>query len=131
MTTEDQAVAEVLRALEDQRCRAISRGDLAVLEQLLDEELVHVHATGRFQGKEEYLSSLAGRPRTTTRGDLAVRVYGDAAVMTGVLVNSFGDGEGKRATDLYATQVWVRRDGAWRLVSFAASGQTPGAAGQR
>ncbi len=125
MTTADPAVTKELLALEDQRCHAVSGGDLAALGRLLSDDLVHVHATGRAQGKEEYLSSLAGRPRTTARRDLAVRCYGDAAVMTGVLVNSFGQGAEKQVSEAYATQVWAWRDGAWRLVSFAASGPVP------
>jgi hypothetical protein len=129
-TSVDPAVVEELLALEDQRCRAISGGDLAALGDLLGDDLVHVHMTGHAQGKQEYLSSLAGKPRTTTRRDLAVRVYDGVAVMTGVLLNSFGHGAGRQVGEAYATQVWVARNGSWRLVSFAASGPLPAGAGR-
>jgi ketosteroid isomerase-like protein len=128
MPTPDPLVVEELLALEAQRCRAISAGDLAALGGLLHDDLVHVHATGRAQDKQEYLSSLGGKPRTTTRRDLAVRVYGGTAVMTGVLLNAFGQGADRQVSEAYATQVWVASNGGWRLASFAASGPVPTAA---
>jgi ketosteroid isomerase-like protein len=120
--TADSAVISTLIALEYERCRAISSSDLDALGQLLDEDLMHVHATGRAQNKVTYLASLAGNPRTTTRRDISVRVFGDIAVMTGVLINSFGDGSETRSSELYATQIWIQRDGRWRQLNFAASG---------
>src|ERR1700685_823147 len=102
-TSVDPAVVEELLALEDRRCRAISGGDLAALGDLLGDDLVHVHMTGRAQGKQEYLSSLAGKPRTTTRRDLAVRVYGAVAVMSGGPLNAFGQEAGRQVSEAYAT----------------------------
>jgi hypothetical protein len=60
-TTSDSAAVSELLTLEDQRCRAISRGDLEALGRLLDDDLTHVHATGHAHDKKTYLSSLAAR----------------------------------------------------------------------
>ncbi|HWI71358.1 MAG TPA: nuclear transport factor 2 family protein [Baekduia sp.] len=118
---------EELRALEQERCRAISAGDLATLDRLLADDLTHTHVTGVTEDKATYLAALGGRPRTTTRGeDLAVRLYGDVAVMTGTLRNAFppqAPGEPEDVSEIHALQVWARAGGnAWRQVAFASSG---------
>jgi ketosteroid isomerase-like protein len=122
LTDDDEAA---LQRAESERCRAISELDLAALDRLLTDELSHTHATGVTQDKAGYLAGLGGRPRQTTRRDLQIRVYGDTAVMTGVLVNSFPASEQApaRVSELHALQVWVRRPGGWQQAAFAASGR--------
>jgi hypothetical protein len=114
-----------LRALEMERCRAISELDLPVLEMILADDLTHTHITGRTEGKSAYLAGLSSRPRKTTRGDLRVRVYGDAAIMTGALINQFPAAEGNApaAQEIQALQAWVRSGGTWQMVAFGSSGQ--------
>ena len=114
-----------LRALEMERCLAITELDLPVLEKILADDLTHTHITGRTEGKLEYLAGLSSRPRKTTRGDLRVRVYGDAAIMTGALINEFPAAEGNppAAQEIQALQAWVRSGGTWQMVAFGSSGQ--------
>jgi ketosteroid isomerase-like protein len=117
--------AELIR-LEHARCAAISEGDLEALTNLLGEDLSHTHITGRTQDKQTYLSGLQGKPRRTSRTeDLKVQIYGDTAVMTGTLVNTFPPSEvagAARRVELHALQVWAKERGGWRLVAFASSG---------
>lgn len=115
-----------LISIELDRCRAISDGNLGVLAGLLDENLTHTHTTGRTQDRATYLAGLEGKPRETRRtDDLCVRIYGDTAVMTGTLFNSFPASEpgvAPRQIELHALQVWVRARPGWKLVAFASSG---------
>jgi ketosteroid isomerase-like protein len=118
--------AEQLIRLEHARCLAISEGDLESLGRILSADLTHTHATGRSQDREAYLSALQGRPRATRRTeDLRVRLYGETAVMTGTLLNTFPatEPEGpERQVELHALQVWALETSQWKLVAFASSG---------
>jgi ketosteroid isomerase-like protein len=119
------AVTEELLRLEDERCRAISAGDVDTLSRLLTDDLTHTHITGRTEDKAAYLAGLGGRPRTTTRNALTVRVYGETAIMTGTLVNAFppgaGAGTARPPMEAQALQVWVRTGDGWQQAAFVAS----------
>ncbi len=115
--------AELLRALEHERCRAVSELDTAALERLLDPDLTHTHVTGLTQDRHAYLAALADRPRITQAGPIVVRRHGEVAVLTGTLTNSFTTADGaSRTTELHALRVWRHDGAAWRLLAFAASG---------
>lgn len=116
-------VTSALRDVEKRRCEAISTGNLEALESLLDDDLTHTHRNGLTQGKDEYLKGLAGRPRSTSRGPLDIRVLGDVALMLGVLENVFEAEEGRpsRVVRNQALQVWVRRADGWKQTAFASS----------
>jgi len=124
MSHGDEDAAELI-ALETERCRAISELDLPALEKILADDLTHTHITGHTEDKAAYLAGLSGRQRKTTRGDLSVRIYGDAAVMTGALINEFPAAAGNVAVrpEIQALQVWVRSGGTWQMVAFGSSGQ--------
>jgi len=117
MTASTDDIA-ALEALEGERCRAISEGDLDALRAMLSDDYVHVHMTGRLDDREGHLAAVGTRPRRTERGALGIRVYGDLAVITGEQTNHgiTPDGE-PTATRAYCHQVAVRSAGGWRFVS--------------
>ncbi len=122
------SATEELIALEITRCEAISAGDLDAVAALLADDLTHTHVTGATQNKAALLAGLKSRPRTTTRDDLRVRVYGDTAVMTGTLRNVFPPtepGGDPVEMEAHALQVWVKTEPGWLQVAFAASGSAP------
>ena len=87
MTSQNEAHAATILALlarEEQRCQAISNKRWDELASLLSDDLSHVHMPGRQEDKAAYLAGVRNNPRTVTRKDLQVRVYGDTAVMTGL-----------------------------------------------
>lgn len=53
--------------------------------------------------------------------DLRIRVYGDAAVVTGRLQRRRSTGGTVVDDDWRFTKVYVRREGQWRVVAFHAS----------
>ena len=107
-----------LLALEQRRCAAISSGDIETLKSLLSDDYVHVHMTAAVDDRAGHLQAVAKRARTTSRGEIQVRVYGDLAVLTGELTNQMAVGQEVRAVRAYCHQVAVRRAGAWRFVSI-------------
>lgn len=124
------AAAEVeveLREAESRRQRALIDGDLATLRDLFDESIVHVHAPGVVQHKDELIEHVeVRRPYLEiTRGELEFRVVGEAgrgdvAIVTGALTNRMrAPGGGERTLSGPVTQVLHRGDdGVWRFVSF-------------
>jgi ketosteroid isomerase-like protein len=123
------AVTEELLRLEEERCRAVSAGDVDTLGRLLTDDLTHTHVTGRTEDKAVYLAALGGRPRITTRRDLTVRIYGEAAIMTGTLVNAFppDGGAARPPMEAQALQVWVKTGDGWKQAAFVASPLPPDA----
>jgi hypothetical protein len=123
----DELVADLLRT-ESERCRAIGAADYAALDALLDDELVYVHSTGVAEGKAAYIqTSIGGTRRTVERHGLDIRVFGDVGVVTGGYVVRVDpecpDGEG-RVIEASGLQVWLRRDGRWRLLAHQGTGQS-------
>jgi hypothetical protein len=113
------AEREALLELERQRCAAISSGDIDTLKSLLSDDYVHVHMTAAVDDRAGHLKGVSERPRTTTRGDIKVRVYGEVAVLTGELTNQMATpGQEPKVVRAYCQQVAVRRDGTWRFVSI-------------
>jgi ketosteroid isomerase-like protein len=110
--------AELLE-LERRRCDAISAGDIDTLESLLSDDYVHVHMTAAVDDRAGHLAAVAKRPRTTSRGEISVRIYGELAVLTGELTNhSSAAGQPPRSIRAYCHQVAVRQNGTWRFVSI-------------
>jgi hypothetical protein len=110
-------VVTELERLEQARCAAISQGDWDALADLLLDDYSHTHSTGVVQDKATYLEHVRGRPRTTTRPGVRVRLYGDAAIMNGRQINTFAEAD-RPPVENEVLQVWVRRDGGWKLAAF-------------
>lgn len=115
-----------LLAIERRRCDAICANDLATLEAMMSDTLTYVHKSGSIEDKEEYLKGLTDLRefKSVERNDLAIRMRGDVAVMTGiqrVLVRRRDDGEFREIT-VFATQVWSKSDGAWQMEIYHSTG---------
>jgi ketosteroid isomerase-like protein len=120
-----EATKQEIERLEDERCRALMARDFQALGALVDDDLVHIHASGRADTRAEYLAGVEKRFvfQNVVRRDLTVRVYGNIAVATGGLqqtVKIIGTAE-ERAMKIFTTQVWRLRDGSWRQISFQAT----------
>ena len=89
---------------------AWARSDVAALDRLLAARYVHADALGRVQRRADWLAA-AGRPRNVaiTSEDLAVRVHGRFAVVTGGNVITTPE----QAETQRFTQVWVKRGASW------------------
>ena len=124
-STIDPAISEVLAA-EKARCEAVMKADIAVLAELVEDDLVHVHVSALANDRNAYLEGVRSRTeyKSVTRDELKVRIYGDIAVVTGLLVNIHrlqADGGDWLRTKAFVTQVWRKRRGSWRQVTFQAT----------
>jgi ketosteroid isomerase-like protein len=113
--TRGGAEQDVLRA-HDQVLDAIGRADTAALERLYADDYTITGPGGGVASKAERLAALKASPNTAQPPEeVKVRVYGDAAVVTGRLTGTV-PGQGSPAAMRYI-QVWVKRGGQWQLVA--------------
>ena len=117
-----------LLALESAWNHAEQSKDAAALNQLLGESLVYVDYDGTLLNKKEFLENTLRNNVTQEQinnDGMAVHVYGNAAVVTGVYRDK-GIEKGKpflrrgRFTD-----TWVNQNGAWQCVASQSSRITP------
>jgi uncharacterized protein (TIGR02246 family) len=107
-----------LLATEDRRFEATIAADVGVLSRLFTDDMSYTHASAVVETRTAFLEALrAGkyRYRSITPEERTVRLYGDAAVVSGtcrVLVETGGRDNDLR---LRFTEVYVWQGGAWRL----------------
>lgn len=116
-------VADRILELDRLRFAADLRGDAAALDSLLADDLTYVRSSGAVDTKAQYLRSLGATGPyaldSLVPTDLAVRVFGEAAVVTGRLIVKLRAQPAPYA--IRFTDVWARREGRWRLVAFQAT----------
>jgi len=119
-TDGDGTTAEIL-ALEARYVEAWRVVDVPFIEQATAADALWINDRGRVAGKDESLALYgSGRIRleSSEETDLAVRVYGDAAVVTGTWAISGSAGGEARSGRLRFTRVWVRDGREWRMASW-------------
>jgi len=115
-STEEQKAIE---ALERRRAAAIAASDFEALANVLADDYLHVYGSGTTSDRAGYIDQVKKAPRVPTRGPLTIRVYGDAAVITGGLLNRIKYPDRPEALlDTSVTQVVRRVNGEWKFVSF-------------
>lgn len=120
-------VADLILALEDERCRCLVEQRFDRLSELLSERLIHTHTRGNVDDRESYFEHVGGLIEllAVTRSDLRVMPLGDrAALLHGKQVNRARKrGEATELTiESTVTQVFEREaDGQWRMVAFQAT----------
>jgi len=116
-----------VRELEDQLVRAAIRGDRAFFERILADDFTHTSHSGVFKTRAQWLAedkagdreAAGARYEAIEVDDLAVRIYGDAAVVTGRTTPRGRNAKGEPITGQYRfLRVWARRQGQWQAVAF-------------
>lgn len=126
------SVEQELLKLEREWLDAYLNRDVAAMERIEADEFTITHANGQVLTKAQEIANLKQPgPRDTSlvfgTEDTKVRVYGDAAILTGVFFSRSNAGiQRSRYTDVYA-----KRNGRWQVVAShltnlpAAAPQTP------
>ncbi len=114
-----------IAGLEESRARAIVEADATELGRLTDDDYLHIEASGKVRNKDGFLAGVApkgGRFERYVLLDNQIRVFGDAAVVTGLFENTFVAADGSRTTKRARhTRVYVRRANGWKNVSHQAT----------
>jgi len=115
------AAEQELIQLERDWCRAMVQRDAALLGRILADDYAGVGSRGGTENKAEAIAALTDPDNSITDcvdSNVRVRVYGDAAVVTGLATRS---GTYQRAPfrdrQIYYTDTFVRRDGRWVAVA--------------
>jgi ketosteroid isomerase-like protein len=113
-----------IRRVEAELCKAFEDGDAQILRGDLDATFTLTNSRGEISDFTQNLEEVAKRePRYEVfrNHDQNVRLYGDAAIVTGITtVKGRSKGE-PFAADFEFTDTYVRRNGHWLLAASHAS----------
>jgi len=116
--------ADDIERMEQQRGQAILNADMPTLYAIYADEFFYNMARGVSLTRSEYLPMYASGELKVNKAvgeGRDIRVYGDTAVVTGIVhVNATIKGE-DRILHLRYLNVWVKRDGSWQLVARQAT----------
>jgi len=114
---------DLLRA-EAALCHAFEVGDAVAAGRGLDARFTLTDSRGHVTNRAQNLAEIAERQpyyEVFRNRDGKVRVYGDAAVVTGITRAKGHSGKDEFDVDFSYTDTWIRRNGAWLLVASHAS----------
>jgi ketosteroid isomerase-like protein len=126
----DNSAVREIQELETQFGRAVIAGDRAYYDRVLAEDFTHTSHSGVFKTRAQFMAESkfdeqkdlkSGRTRYDAYDvdDLAIRIYGDTAVVTGRTSPKGRTAQGQPITGQYRyLRVWVKRQGRWQAVAF-------------
>jgi uncharacterized protein (TIGR02246 family) len=118
-----QAESEI-RQLEKRRIQAMLKADAEELNQVLADDLTYTHSSGQVDSKSQLIESLKSGERkyqVIEPRDLKVRLYGEAAVVTGrAKLKTVSKGQESRF-QVQFTDVYARKKGRWQMVAWQSS----------
>ena len=118
MPEHDERIAQELLQVENDWMAAVKQQDTTAVDAILAEEFTLTSTLPRAFDKQRYLADL---PSVTTQAfhfyDSVVQVYGEVAVVkTHLHWDATFEGRPWQG-DFNITDVWVRRDGRWQVVT--------------
>ncbi len=122
--TSDMKVRDEILELERQRNEAIIKGDAATLDRMTADDYTFITLRGELRTKSEIVQGFkSGSFHYDSReiSDMKVRVYENAAIVTG-RSNQRGKENGKDYSGDYRfTRVYVNQRGRWLTVALQAT----------
>ena len=120
---------KALRQLENDIAQAWVQRDTQTLDRILAGDYTFAGAGDVLIDKEQWVAGVDYQGIRTTSAvvdDLRIRIYGDAAVVTGRAVYRGRSKEsGEFVQRFRFTDTFIRRDSAWKCVASHASGLPP------
>ena len=110
-----------IKALEDERNRAILNGDAATLERMTSEDYTFITLRGELRTKSEIVKGFQSgsfKYDSRTISDLNVRVYGNTAIVTGRATQKGSERGKDYSGDYRFTRVYVKQKGRWMTVAL-------------
>jgi ketosteroid isomerase-like protein len=107
---------------EKQFQEAVLQGDVATFQRLCADDFTHTSHDGSFRTRAEWLKGrVQGKSSYVSYDvdDRQIRIYGETAVVTGLLKASWREADGDLASGQFRfLRVWVKRDDRWQAVAF-------------
>jgi len=120
-----QSPEDSVRAAESARAQALLHADTAALSRLVADEFVEISRLGTLRTKADNIRDIGTgdlRLLSVKYASLAVRIYGDVAVLRGIADNTGTMRGFPFAGKIRYLRIFVRRDGRWQAVAMQ---QTP------
>ena len=116
------AIEQLFLQLEEELAQALLKKDPEPLYRILDEGYILTNAIGSIKTKEQTINKFHHSVDefsffSVTNGDLRVRLYGDAAVVTGTQVQHATKHDQLVFVKLRFTSMYAKREGNWKLVA--------------
>lgn len=115
-----EAVEQLILGIEQEVFTAIRQKDAVSLGRFLADDFVQRGPDGAEAGREEFLRNISAMPVevVSVRGEhQRVDVYGEVAVLTGVQLAEWRQGDAAQGVSSVAfTDVFVRRGDRWLMV---------------
>lgn len=121
---DDAADTRELLHVEAELCQAFESGDAATARKDLDDTFTLTDSHGGVTDYAQNVDEIARRePRYEVfrNREQKVRLYGDAAIVTGITAVKGTSGKDTFAADFQFTDTWVRREGRWKLAASHAN----------
>jgi len=116
----ERRVVEEIRKVDGERIKAQVNADTVALDRIYADDFIGVGPSGTVRTKKEVLSDFASgslKFQSITTDDVRIRVYGNAAVETGLSTMKGKDADKVVPEENRFTRVWIKQGGRWRLVS--------------
>ena len=114
------AVVEEIRKVDQERIHAQVHADAVALDRIYADDFIGIGPSGTLRTKKDVLSDFTSgslKFQSITTDDVQIRVYGDAAVETGLSTMKGQDAGKVVPEENRFTRVWIKQGGRWRLVS--------------
>jgi ketosteroid isomerase-like protein len=115
------SIEQDILALEERRCAAMSKNDIAALEGMFHDDLIYTHSSAVVDTRASYLEALKSghtRYHSVQRSEEKVRVCGDTALVTGrAIIDVTVKGE-KKHLDTRFLDVWTKTPQGWKFVAW-------------
>jgi hypothetical protein len=125
---EDLPDLRVVTATDTRRFEAMIAADTATLGGMLAKDLQYVHSSGQAQTRDEFLEAVRSgrtRYRSIVPYDVAVRPFGQAAVVTGRAHMQVTGGGVDREFDVRYTAVYRHVQERWLLAVWQSTQEQP------
>jgi ketosteroid isomerase-like protein len=113
-------VVEEIKKVDRDRIQAQVNADAVALDRIYADDFIGIGPSGTLRTKKEVLADFASgslKFQSITTDDVRIRVYGDAAVETGLSTMKGQDAEKVVPEVNRFTRVWIKQGGRWRLVA--------------
>ena len=116
----ERAVIEEIRKIDRERIQAQVNADAAALDRIYADDFIGIGPSGTVRTKKEVLADFTSgslKFQSITTDAVQIRVYGNAAVETGLSTLKGRDAGKVVPEENRFTRVWIKEGGRWRLVA--------------
>ena len=124
----EYSIKQEIESLEEERNRAVLSGDAAALDRMTADDYTFITLRGELRTKVEIVKGFQSgsfKYESRTISDLNVRVYGDAAVVTGRSTQKGMENGKNYSGDYRFTRVYVKQKGRWVTVALQTTPTRP------